>query len=389
MKRLALPSVDKRWLVAGVALAAVGGIGFGAGRMAAPKAPAPPAVAEAPAANKGLVVIDADRIAAAAIVVQPVSSGALASEIIAQANVVAEPSGQAVLTARATGSVSQIRKRIGDPVRAGEVLALVESREAAQIAAARSTASAKANLAGKVYARERRLYDLKVSARQDMETAQAELAAAQAEARAARTAMGAAAVSSDGRYLMVVSPITGRITASSASLGAYVQPDAELFRVVDPTRVQIEASVTAEDARRIHTGDSATLETGGGVPRGAVVRSVTPGVSTDTRMATVVLTLAPDGPAVQPGELVRARITTRQAAQAGVVLPEDAVQTVEGRDTVFVRTPQGFRAQAVAVGQRGAGRVQILSGLNAGDAIATKNAFLLKAELGKGGEDED
>lgn len=389
MKRPALPSVDKRWLVAGVALAAVGGIGFGAGRMAAPKAPAPPAVAEAPAANKGLVVIDADRIAAAAIVVQPVSNGALASEIIAQANVVAEPSGQAVLTARATGSVTQIRKRIGDPVRAGEVLALVESREAAQIAAARSTASAKANLAGKVYARERRLYDLKVSARQDMETAQAELAAAQAEARAARTAMGAAAVSSDGRYLMVVSPITGRITASSASLGAYVQPDAELFRVVDPTRVQIEASVTAEDARRIHTGDPATLETGGGVPRGAIVRSVTPGVSTDTRMATVVLTLAPDGPAVQPGELVRARITTRQAAQAGVVVPEDAVQTVEGRDTVFVRTPQGFRAQAVAVGQRGAGRVQILSGLNAGDAIATKNAFLLKAELGKGGEDED
>ena len=57
---------------------------------------------------------------------------------------------------------------------------------------------------------------------------------------------------------------------------------------------------------------------------------------------------------------------------------------LEGRDVVFVRTKDGVRAQQVTVGQRSAGRVEILSGLKPGQIVATKNAFLLKAELGKG-----
>ena len=90
--------------------------------------------------------MEAGRIAASGLSVQTVSATGLAAEIVAQATVEAAPGAQAVLTARAAGSVSRINKRLGEPVRAGEVLALVESREAAQIAAARSVAAAKADL---------------------------------------------------------------------------------------------------------------------------------------------------------------------------------------------------------------------------------------------------
>lgn len=389
MPRTSLLTANRQWLMAGAALVVAVGVGFAAAKITSPKAAAPAAEEAAPAAHTpDTLEMGPERISASGVVVQPVATSGLAAEIVAQATVEAEPTGQAVLTARAAGSVARITKRLGDPVRAGETLALVESREAAQIAADRSVASAKADLARKMLERERRLFEQKVSPRQDYETAQAELTAAEAESRRAATAAGAAAVSRDGRYVAVTSPISGRVTAMAASLGAFVQPETELFRIADPARIQIEAQVTAADARRIQPGDQAVIETTGGETRTAVVRSVTPGVSEETRSATVVLALTGGAGAVQPGQLVRARITSRQSAISGIVAPEESVQVVEGRDVVFVRTPKGFRVQPVTAGQRSGGRVQIVQGLRGGEVIATKNAFLLKSELGKSAEEE-
>ena len=59
---------------------------------------------------------------------------------------------------------------------------------------------------------------------------------------------------------------------------------------------------------------------------------------------------------------------------------------MRGRDVAFVRTPEGFQVRPVTLGARSAGRVEIVSGLAPGQAIAVRNAFLLKAELGKGEE---
>jgi cobalt-zinc-cadmium efflux system membrane fusion protein len=387
--RSALLLSNRRWLLAGAALLAAGGAGFGIAKLTDRPPAAAPAANETAKAAPDTVQLDAARIAASDIGVQTVSVGGLASEILAQATVAAEPGGQASLSAHAAGSVARINKRLGDPVRAGEVVALVESREAAQIAASRSAAAAKADLAAKVFARERRLYEQKVSPRQDMETAQAELAAAQAEARSATVSAGAAQVSRDGRFVQVVSPISGRITSMSAALGAFVQPETELFRIADPGRIQVEAQVTAADAERVRPGDAAVIETANGDTRNAVVRSVTPGVSAETRAATVVLTLAGGGANLQPGQTARVRILAGRGAGGAIVIPQDAIQSLEGRDVVFVRTPKGFRARPVMVGQRSAGRAEIAAGLKPGEAIAVRNAFLLKAELGKGSEDEE
>jgi cobalt-zinc-cadmium efflux system membrane fusion protein len=93
---------------------------------------------------------------------------------------------------------------------------------------------------------------------------------------------------------------------------------------------------------------------------------------------------------VQPGQSLRVRIVTaRVAATEAIIVPEKAVQTVAGHDVVFVRTPTGFQARPVTVSQRSAGRAEIVAGLAAGQSVATRNAFLLKAELSKGeGGDE-
>ncbi|KAA1394126.1 efflux transporter periplasmic adaptor subunit, partial [Escherichia coli] len=68
---------------------------------------------------------------------------------------------------------------------------------------------------------------------------------------------------------------------------------------------------------------------------------------------------------------------------------EDAVQNLDGQDVLFVRTGSGFRVRPVTVGVRSGGMAQILSGVAAGEPVATRNAFLLKAEMKKaGGGDE-
>jgi cobalt-zinc-cadmium efflux system membrane fusion protein len=68
---------------------------------------------------------------------------------------------------------------------------------------------------------------------------------------------------------------------------------------------------------------------------------------------------------------------------AEVVVPRSALQTVKGERTVFVRTERGFEARQVAIGREDDRAVEIVSGLFAGEIIATTNTFVLKAELGK------
>lgn len=332
--------------------------------------------------------MSAQMVKDAGITTEVIAAGGLASEIVSQATVTSSATGEAVVTARASGAVTRMLKRLGDPVRRGEALAIVESRDAAQIAADRTSAGAKATLAQRNLARERYLFNQKVSPRVDLERAEAEAASASAEAHRASVAAGAANVGSDGRSVIIASPIPGRVTGVTARLGSFVQPETELFRVADPTQIQIEAAVSPLDASRLRAGDRAVVELADGTTITGRVRAVTPTINGETRSATAVLDVI--GGRLQPGLAVRVRLLPSiTATSRGIVVTEDSVQSLNGRDVVFVRTPKGFKVTAVTTGQRSAGRVEILSGLSPGQAIATKNAFLLKAELGKGtGEEE-
>ena len=262
---------------------------------------------------EGFVEMDDARAKAAGIVTETAQAGGLGAGILSQGVVAATPEGEAVLTARADGAIINITRRLGDFVRAGESIATMESRDAAAIAAERSSASARLALAQSAYAREKRLFDAKVTARQDLEGAQAALAEAQAEARRTQAAASASKVGGDGRTLAVVSLISGRVTKSDAKLGAYVTAGTELFRVADPNRIQINAAVLAADARRVQPGDTAVLELLGGETVNATVRSITPGLDPESKSATIVLVPEAIG-GLTPGQGLRVRIC-RPAAQ--------------------------------------------------------------------------
>jgi cobalt-zinc-cadmium efflux system membrane fusion protein len=368
------------------------GAGFALSRLIDQPAPSPPklidAAPTAPEATAASALpeelkLDPSYIDAVGIKSETVTSGNLSSDIIATATVDAEIRGEGVLTAHVSGTVINLTKRIGDPVRRGEVLATVESREAAAIAAQREIAQSKVAFVRSVMAREKDLFDKRVTPRQDLERAQSDLEAAEVELRRAQAAMEAEHVTSDGKGVSIVSPLTGKVIARAAQLGLFVRPETELFRVSDPNFIDVDAAVSPADAQRVAIGDQARIITRTGETLRAVVARVTPTANEQTRAATVVLDPLPGQMLLTPGDVVTAHISPKNSARSGFVVAEEAVQRVNEQDVVFVRTAEGFAVRPVVVGPRNAGRVEIVSGLNAEDAIATVNAFLLKAELAK------
>ena len=387
---------NKRYaLLAGVALIAATG-GLLAGRALDDNRPIEAAAEQGENVEAGEeehaegepLALDEARIRAAGIELVRVEQGQVAEEFIAQGTVAPTTTGQAVLTAGAPGRIVAINKRLGDPVGAGEVVATLSSGEAATLTANLGTAQARARLAAAEFARERRLFQERVTARADLERAQAELDAANAEVAGARTA--AATAGATGGRLAVRSPVSGRVTTVSAVLGSFVQPEAELFRIADPNAIQVEAAIPVAQSARVAPGTPAVVELTGGGELPAVVRAVTPTADLASRSATIVLDLSTGRQGLRPGQFVRVRLRLAGAeASEGVVVPADAIQSVEGRDTVFVRTREGFEPRPVVVARRSGARAVISDGLRPGETVAGRNAFLLKAELAKGEAGDD
>lgn len=335
------------------------------------------------AASEGLVALTPDQIDEANIAVEQVTSGA-AVELVFPATVAARPDSIATIDARASGVVRSVHKTLGDYVRRGEAVARIESAEAASLAAARAAARARVNELAAIYDRERRLFDQNVTARQDLEAAQANLSVARSELTRAEAAAAAAGVGSDGRSLSVTSPLSGRVTAAPVTLGSYVNAGDELYRVVNPNGLQIEVAVPAADIARVRPGDVARFDLPGGGSASARVRSVTPSLDAENRTALAILSPRRALPGLQPGTFIEVRLQTSGETDLDrLAVPEDAVQTVGGEEVVFIRVENGFRVQPVQIGSRSAGMVTILSGIRLGQRIATENAFLLKSELEK------
>ncbi|MAX01001.1 MAG: efflux transporter periplasmic adaptor subunit, partial [Sphingomonas sp.] len=191
-----------------------------------------PSTAPETAATSDIIAMTPERIKTADIALVKVSPGAFGSEIVAQGSIEAPPSGVAVLTAGAEGRITRITKQIGDAVSQGQVVARIESRDAAGISGDLRAARARAAQARAEYEREQRLFGAKVTAEADLQKARADYQAAAAAVDAAQGAAAATGVS--GRYVLVRSPISGSVTAAPAELGNYVSPETELFRIANP-----------------------------------------------------------------------------------------------------------------------------------------------------------
>ena len=151
----------------------------------------------------------------------------------------------------------------------------------------------------------------------------------------------------------VRAPISGRIVERKVELGTAVGRDSletELFVIVDLSRVWVELAVSSIDLPLVREGQSVDVALRGDPETGAgSIVFVSPLLDKETRAARVVASLPnPDG-RWRPGSFVTAAIVIERRDVA-VTVPFAAVQTVDGRKVVFVRTKQGFEKREVALG---------------------------------------
>ncbi len=187
----------------------------------------------------------------------------------------------------------------------------------------------------------------------------------------------------------ITAPLAGVVTARGANSGEQTG-DKVLFTVADLSTVWVELSLFPRDAIKVRIGQRVRVKgTDNAVTGEGEIVYVAPvsASASQTRVARVQLENK-DGQWAA-GLYVTAEVTLSELT-APVTVLSGGVQTVDGKDSVFVRTAQGFAPRAVRLGRSDGEHTEVLDGIKAGETYASANSFILKAELGKGeAEHED
>ena len=297
-----------------------------------------------------------------------------------------DPERVAAVGARVSGRVRTIKKYEGDEVKRGDVLCEIDSADLGKAQADVLSARAHSAAALANEKRETQLADQRVSSQRDAELALASAAAAKAELNAAeqrQRALGGNASTEIG-VLLVQSPIDGKVVESKIFRGQSVEPSFTLFRVADLERVWVELAVFEREIGHIREGDDVEIspQTNAAVVLTGKVAHVGDVIDLETRSSEVRVVVAnPDG-SFRPGQSVLAKIHTRTTPTAVLLLPREAVTSVDGKPTVFVMNDaNSVEPRQITTGSRDGNRVEIASGLKPGERVAVSGVFALKSEL--------
>lgn len=339
--------------------------------------------------------LSAAQIAAAGITLAPAQAGDVAAEVRVSGTLVEDADRLAHVTTRLPGVVAELHKRLGDPVAAGEVLAVLDSRELADAKADYLAALKREALAAANGKREEELWRKRISAEQDYldarTTAQTErIALDSARQRLAALGLSAAEIAAlpgqDPRSLARLelrTPIAGRVTGRNAVRGELVAADQELFTIADLSRVWVDIPVYRDDMAQVRDGQMVYLTGPGGRQGQGRLIFASPTIDPATGAARAVAELDnPDG-VWRPGDFVSGMISAG-GTPAAVTVPAEALQTLAGKDVVFVHDGDGFQPRAVSIGRRNSRVVEITDGLYEGETIAAAKSFVLKAVASRG-----
>jgi membrane fusion protein, heavy metal efflux system len=357
-------------------------------------------------APEGLINMPPEQIAAQEIEVAPVEKGVLARRLTVPGTITLNMDMVARVPARVVGTVTQMRKRLGDLVTQGEVVAVLDSREVADAKSEYLTASVAFDLQKTLLERVQALWAKRfapeqryLQARETFQEAELRLDLARQKlsalnldpAEVVKTAKQESAATSGVstlREYQIRSLIGGRVIERKVDVGSLVgsQGDpTDLYTIADLSVLWVELAVPTADLDVIAEGQAVVIASGGdsGKRGDGRIIFISPLVNPDTRSARVIARIDNKALIWRPGSAVTAGIVIKEEP-VEVRVPRVALQTIGGARVVFVRTPGGFQRRAVTTGRSDEQAVEITSGLSAGERIAVKNTFLLKAELGKG-----
>ncbi len=351
--------------IIGVALAVAAGVGI-AMRAGSDRAPAPAAT---PAAEPLVELAASDVTRAQAT---DLEQGLAITGTMRAVN-------SAVVKARVAGELQGLTVREGDTVREGQVIASIDPTEyRARLQQAREqadAAKAQVDIARRQFDNNQALMDRGFISRNALESSQSNLAAAEATHKAALAAADVARKTLDDSSLRA--PIAGVVSQRLAQPGERLGVDARVIEIVDPGRLELEATLTAADSVRVRPGQPARLIVEGAVqPVTATVVRINPSAQAGSRGVPVYLQLPPTA-GLRQGLFAQGVLVTERVRALAVPLqavrtdrPAPYVQVVEGDRVRHKPVQTGARAESggqvlVAVSGVDAGAVVILGHVGA------------------------
>jgi len=333
------------------------------------------------------------QVAAADIALRTAGAARLETFVRLPGEVKLDEDRTAHVTPRVDGIVQQVQANLGQQVRKGELLAVVASADVSEQRSGLAAAEKRAALARAVYESEKKLWEDKVSARQDYLKAEQEWQEATIAVQNARQKLVAIGASGSGRgpfnRLEIRAPFDGLIVDKHIAVGEAIGAETKVFTVSDLRQVWAEVVVPAKDLEIVKVGTDAVLRS---AASGAAVKGkvsfVSAMIGEQTRAARARVVLDNPQLAWRPGLFVDVDVVTG-SAEVPVAVEKEALQTLNGTQVVFQRSGQSFTPVPVTVGRSDGRLVEITSGLRKDAQYASAHSFTIKAEQGKGAAEHE
>ncbi len=400
------------WIVALVVAAGLGGAGC---RKKAP-APVPGESAKAehdkPGEREGLpesVHLTPAAIAEAAIAMWKVQPVDLEHLLVLTGSVGHNENRLLQLAANVKGRVVSIPVDLGARVRSGDPILEIESVDLGRAREEFLSELSGLRVSARAYERAKALVEAKAISAGEFQTREGDFLAKKAAAQAAERALHLYGVSDpeiaglraavesnsalpsgpDAPRLTIRAPFEGRVIDRKVTPGALVEAMQPLVTIANLSSVWVFLQAYEKDLALLREGLSVTIRTEA-YPQeffhGRVdyLGSVVDAATRTVRLRATVLNT---GEKLRPGMFVKAQVEVpKPAAEAKAILavPQSALQTLDGKTTVFVQTEPGvFVRHLVETGHTFEGFTEILSGVKPGDVIVTEGSFVLKSEFAK------
>nr|WP_288119587.1 efflux RND transporter periplasmic adaptor subunit [Thiomonas sp.] len=332
-----------------------------------------------------LLALSAEEAQRAGIKVQKLELQEKAEQVTVTATIQANQDRLAHVAPRVPGRIVKVSASLGDRVKAGQALAVLDSIELGEARSSYLQAASEDAVAQAGFERAQRLQADNIIPEKEFLRARAEHEKTRAALRAAADKlrmMGVDPAKLSGSTFPVVAPFAGTVIEKKAVLGELAPVDQSLFTVADLSVLWIEANLFEKDLARVRPGAQARITVSaypGEVFKGHLtyISSVVDRESRTVKARVEVPN--PDG-RLKPEMFATAAIHTGSSVKA-LLLPEDAVLLLQGQPTVFVAESGGFEPRAVEVGERAQGYAVLKSGVAAGESVVVSGAYALKARL--------